>query len=338
MQPGDIVVVRDEYWTVARTESFDQCAILTLEGRGPGNTGRRCQAITPFERVMPSHADRPQRPALGLWSAAGASLDLIAYQLEPALAVLGGATRVLLADAVGLGKTVQAGSATARTLDRERAAPLRRFFRLTGIYSDQGNGYANRYQLFLERTLDLTRPGGRFGLLLPSGLATDHGSARLRRRLFDRCTLDTWLGLDNKAGIFPIHRSVRFLMIAATNAGRTEVLRFRSGLQDPALLDRCASDARQDDGEAWLSVSRSRLEAWDLEQLSVPTLTSPAALAVLTTAAAGAPPLGSDRGWHARFGRELNATDDCEHFIPRPPRSRSSLLPIVAGKHSRRSR
>ncbi len=225
------------------------------------------------------------------------------------------------------------GSATARTLDRERAAPLRRFFRLTGIYSDQGNGHANRYQLFLERTLDLTRPGGRFGLLLPSGLATDHGSARLRRRLFDRCTLDTWLGLDNKAGIFPIHRSVRFLMIAATNAGRTEVLRFRSGLQDPALLDRCASDARQDDGEAWLSVSRSRIEAWDPEQLSVPTLTSPAALAVLTTAAAGAPPLGSDRGWHARFGRELNATDDREHFIPRPPRSRSSLLPIVAGKH-----
>ena len=127
MQPGDIVVVRDECWTVARTESFDQCAILTLEGRGPGNTGRRCQAITPFERVMPSHADRPrrrkrrtvlrtalaaiadERPALGLWSAAGASLDLIAYQLEPALAVLGGATRVLLADAVGLGKTVQAG-------------------------------------------------------------------------------------------------------------------------------------------------------------------------------------------------------------------------------------
>ncbi len=36
--------------------------------------------------------------------------DLLPYQLEPALAVLRhGATRVLIADAVGLGKTVQSG-------------------------------------------------------------------------------------------------------------------------------------------------------------------------------------------------------------------------------------
>ena len=127
LQPGTIVVVRDECWTVARTESFDHCSLLTLEGRGSGNTGRRFQVITPFDRITPSHADRPRRrkrrtvlraalaaaaheqPALGLWTAAEASLDLMAYQLEPALAVLRGATRVLLADAVGLGKTIQAG-------------------------------------------------------------------------------------------------------------------------------------------------------------------------------------------------------------------------------------
>jgi superfamily II DNA or RNA helicase len=126
LQPGDIVVVRDECWTVARVEAFEHCSILTLEGRGPGNLGRGLQAITPFDHVGRSPADRPrrrrrrtvlraalaavarERPALGLWTAAEASLDLIAYQLEPALAVLGGATRVLLADAVGLGKTVQA--------------------------------------------------------------------------------------------------------------------------------------------------------------------------------------------------------------------------------------
>lgn len=127
MQPGDMVVVRDECWTIARTESFEHCSVLTLEGRGPGNSGRRFQAIAPFDRVVPSQAEQPrrrkrrtvlraalaamahERPALGLWTAAGASLDLIAYQLEPALAVLRGATRVLLADAVGLGKTIQAG-------------------------------------------------------------------------------------------------------------------------------------------------------------------------------------------------------------------------------------
>ena len=127
MQPGDVVVVRDECWTVARTETFERCTLLTLDGRGPGNMGRRLRAITPFDRVRALASERPrqrkrrtvlraalaamahERPALGLWTAAGATLDLHAYQLEPALAVLRGAARVLLADAVGLGKTIQAG-------------------------------------------------------------------------------------------------------------------------------------------------------------------------------------------------------------------------------------
>ena len=133
-------------------------------------------------------------------------------------------------------------------------------------------------------------------------------------------------------------------MIAATNEGRTDVLKFRSGLQDPAALDRCASDPRHDEGDEWLSVTRSRLQAWDPEQISVPALTSPAALAILTAATAAAPSLGAPHGWQARFGRELNATDDRAHFIartaphdgvPHQPtiRDRQSLLPIVEGKH-----
>lgn len=125
--PGDTVVVRDQYWTIAGSESFEHCTLLTLEGRGPGNAGRRLRAIAPFDRVHASPEGRPKlrkrhtvlRAALGaiaheqraidLWTAADARLDLLAYQLEPALAVLGGATRVLLADGVGLGKTIQAG-------------------------------------------------------------------------------------------------------------------------------------------------------------------------------------------------------------------------------------
>lgn len=127
MRPGDIVTVRDEIWTVARTETFPHCTLLTLEGRGPGNTGRLFCAVAPFERISASQLHHPrrrtrravlgralgviaqERPALGLWTVAAANLDLLAYQLEPALAVLRGATRVLLADGVGLGKTIQAG-------------------------------------------------------------------------------------------------------------------------------------------------------------------------------------------------------------------------------------
>jgi len=127
MKPGDLVTLRDECWSVAGAEVFDGCTLWTLEGRGSGNTGRVFQVITPFDRLAATNTDRPRlrkrrtvlrhalsavagdRPALGLWTAGRAHLDLLGYQLEPALAVLNGATRLLLADAVGLGKTVQAG-------------------------------------------------------------------------------------------------------------------------------------------------------------------------------------------------------------------------------------
>ena len=66
-------------------------------------------------------------------------------------------------------------------------------------YRHRTSGHLNSYQLFLDRALQLTRPGGRIGLILPSGIATDHGSAALRRHLFDRTSIDTWIGFDNRA-------------------------------------------------------------------------------------------------------------------------------------------
>jgi len=224
------------------------------------------------------------------------------------------------------------GAANARRSDRSRTAALLRFFRSSGTYACQSSGHANRYQLFLERAWQLARPGGRWGLILPSGIATDHGSSLLRRRLFDRCAVDTWLGFDNRHAIFPIHRSVRFVLMSATNGGATERLDFQCGLQQAGVLDRLPSDPRESARHEGLSVSRSRLESWDPEHLTVPEISSPQALAIFARAAASQPRLSSPDGWGAKFGRELNATDDRPHFARKAQRD---SLPIVEGKHLR---
>lgn len=222
------------------------------------------------------------------------------------------------------------GSADARVSDRSRTAALLRFFRSSGTYGSQSSGHANRYQLFLERTWQLARPGGRWGLILPSGIATDHGSALLRKRLFDRCRVDTWLGFDNRHAIFPIHRSMRFVLMSATNGGSTDRLDFQCGLQKADILDQLPSQPSESARHEHLAVSRSRLESWDPKHLTVPELTSPQALAIFTRAAASLLRLSSPDGWGAKFGRELNATDDRPHFIPKGNRG---ALPIVEGKH-----
>lgn len=223
------------------------------------------------------------------------------------------------------------GTAGDRRADRARTASQLRFCRSSGTYRSQGRGQCNRYQLFLERTWQLLRADGRWGLILPSGIATDQGSADLRRTLFDRATIDTWLGFDNRQAIFPIHRSMRFVVMTATHGGSTDRLDFQNGLQHAAALDQRPSRPREDVAPGRLSVSRSRLESWDPLHLTIPEVTTREALGILTLAATTVPRLSAPDGWRARFGRELNATDDKPHFVARS--HAGPLLPIVEGKH-----
>lgn len=125
--PGTVVRARGERWHVRQARHFVDAAILTLEGADEANRTRQTTLLLPFDRVEPV-ADRAVarrrrdsvvrsvlhgagclRPAHGLWSARSARMDILPWQLAPAMAVVEGATRLLLADAVGLGKTVQAG-------------------------------------------------------------------------------------------------------------------------------------------------------------------------------------------------------------------------------------
>jgi Eco57I restriction-modification methylase/MmeI, DNA-methyltransferase domain len=202
-----------------------------------------------------------------------------------------------------------------------------RFTRDSGIYSAQSDGHANRYQLFVERAVALTRPGGRIGLVLPSGLATDHGSARLRRLLFSRCAVDAIVGMNNRRGVFPIHRSVRFLLVTASPGTPTDRVACRLDLDDPSALESAGEDLAD---STWfpIGLSPSVLERISGDGLAIPALRDSIDLGIVERAASLFRPLGDARGWAARFGRELNATDNRDAF-----HDAGRGLPVVEGKH-----
>lgn len=128
VRPGDVVTARGRTWTVVDRTPHPDCASVRLRG-SPLQGGEMRTLLTPFDRLRAvARRDawrrlRPRRwlhavrrgaidthPFGGLRTAAGSRIDVLPYQLEPALAILRhGATRVLIADAVGLGKTIQAG-------------------------------------------------------------------------------------------------------------------------------------------------------------------------------------------------------------------------------------
>ena len=121
------------------------------------------------------------------------------------------------------------GSGADRTAARNDLAPLLRFVRRSGLYREVG-GHVNSYQLFLERMLQLVRPAGRLGCLLPGGMLVDHGAAALRRHLLDRASVDHLSIFDNRDALFPIHRSVRIVAMTGTSGGPTEAMLVDDGV------------------------------------------------------------------------------------------------------------
>jgi hypothetical protein len=202
---------------------------------------------------------------------------------------------------------------------------LRAFVRGSGQFPMQGGGHGNLYQLFFERAVRLLRPGGRMGMILPAGFATDHAAAGLRRFLLDRTSVETCAVLDNRDGIFPIHRGLRFLLLTLCSSGSTSGIPLRSGVHAPGALDAVPDEGT--DRHALL-IQRTLVERAAGESLAVPDLRCPADVEILTHVTSRVPALSDPDGWFVHFGRELNATDDSSHFSADP-----HGLPIVEGKH-----
>jgi hypothetical protein len=217
------------------------------------------------------------------------------------------------------------GEGDVRQAAQRAAAQLSDFARGSGIYSLQSGGHANLYQLFLERSLTLVRQGGRIGLVLPSGFATDAGARELRRAVFDRTEIDGLVSLENHDGIFPVHRSLRILLLSATNGRRTTMVPCRFGVRSRDEIDRLQEVG--DDPNA-VTLVRPLLERLTGDALVVPNVQNAADVEILHDVTFSTPALGAREGWHVHFGRELNATDDRQYL-----RESGAGLPVIEGKH-----
>ncbi|MBI2185927.1 MAG: DEAD/DEAH box helicase [Acidobacteria bacterium] len=136
---GDVVRIRGERWRIVRHVTHDGAAVVDAAGCGATNRASRATFLLPCEPidllpasstprlVTPAEWRHVARRALAeawpswtsLRAAARAAFDIIPFQLEPALALVrGDGCRFLIADAVGLGKTIQAGLMIAEMLAR----------------------------------------------------------------------------------------------------------------------------------------------------------------------------------------------------------------------------
>ena len=143
LRPGDPVRIRGERWRVTRRVPYGDVTLIEVSGTDRSNRGTAAGFLLPFETLEPvTVSDVPLvvRPARwrrivrtvladatptphALRAAARARLTIVPFQLEPALAFTEArGCRLLIADDVGLGKTIQAGLVVAEVFARETDA------------------------------------------------------------------------------------------------------------------------------------------------------------------------------------------------------------------------
>ena len=138
VRTGDHVLVRGARWRIVQIRAYEACQVVTLCGLAPPQQGVERRFVLPVDRIEPIVRRAGLRrvrnttwrracraliaadgPPGSLRAARAARIDLLPHQLEPAMAILRGiGTRLLLADEVGLGKTIQAGLVASELLVR----------------------------------------------------------------------------------------------------------------------------------------------------------------------------------------------------------------------------
>lgn len=189
----------------------------------------------------------------------------------------------------------------------------------------QGSADVNTYKMFLELAHALARNGGWIGLIVPSGIYTDRGTAELRALFLEGCRWVWLFGFENRNGIFDIHRSFKFCPLIVEKGGTTTEIR-------AAFMRRNLED--WDDAETHaLAYPRSRVEQFSPKSKAILEIRSPRDLAILEKMYANGVLLGDDGpdGWGIKYAREFDMTNDSKLFPPRPQWEAKGYVPDEYG-------
>ena len=182
----------------------------------------------------------------------------------------------------------------------------------THPYRHQGSADLNLYKLFLEKAHGLLSRQGRLGFLVPSGLYSDHGTGALRSLFLEHCRWEWLFGIENRDGIFPIHRSYKFNPIIVQKGGETDAI-------STAFMRRKLEDWERAEDIA-TPYSRQQVERFSPNSRAILEIQSARDLEILEKIYANGVLLGDDGpdGWGIKYATEFHMTNDSHLFPPRP--------------------
>ncbi len=203
-------------------------------------------------------------------------------------------------------------NAELHTLWRRTRSKSRGFADPAHPFRYQGSADINLYKLFLEQGHALLAQGGRLGLIIPSGLYSDHGTGVLRALFLKQCRWEWLFGFENRDKIFDIDSRFKFNPVIIEKGGTTAEIR-------TAFMRR-----KLEDWEGAESIStpytRERVERFSPRSKAILEIQSARDLEILEKIYTNSVLLGDDGpdGWGIKYAREFDMTNDSKLFPPRP--------------------
>jgi hypothetical protein len=117
------------------------------------------------------------------------------------------------------------------------------------------------------------------------------------------------------------------MLLSASPGGATHEIRCRLGERNPAVLDEADAGPDAAAGRS-VTLTPGLLRRLSGPGLAIPCVRTREELQLLERLVAAHPAMADERGWGARFGRELNRSDDKALFS-----HRRTGMPVVEGKH-----
>ena len=196
---------------------------------------------------------------------------------------------------------------------RRARAQSKRYADARHPFRYRGSGKAYTYKLFLEVAHALLRRGGRLGMLVPSGIYSDHGTSSLRLLFIEQCRWEWLFGIENGDKIFPIHRSYKFNPVIIEKGGSTEAIHtafMRRNLEDWERAEDVAT-----------AYTRAQVDQFSPKTRAILEIQSQRDLEILEKIYSNSVLLGDDGpdGWGIQYSQgDFNMTSDSKLFPPRP--------------------
>lgn len=193
---------------------------------------------------------------------------------------------------------------------RQRRSHYQSFADETFPFQYQGAADLNTYKMFLEVSHHLLKPHGRMGMLVPSGIYTDQGSAPLRKLFLDSCRWEWLFGFINRQRIFDIHSAFKFGVLLLEKGEQTQLMRVAFNQDNLSEL------ARPD--PPMLDFPRQQVEHFSPKSLAIIEAQTERDLTILDKLYANTVLLG-DQGsnsWQVEYAAEFHMTNDSKLFPP----------------------